>query len=238
MKKLILISGSVFSLSFSNHVLLAAEEPAWKSSVELGIVSTSGNTETQTINAKAKTEHERERWRHSATFEALKSSDGDTTTAERYFISGQSNYKYSKNNYSFVIVSYEDDRFSGYDYRASEAIGYGRRLLDQEDLKFDLEAGPGARQSKLENDGTDNETILRAAAKLFWGISVTSKFTEDLSVEAGEDSTVSKSVSGLTSKVNGNLATKITYTVKHTSDVPQGIKNRDTETAVTLVYSF
>jgi putative salt-induced outer membrane protein len=225
------------SALFISAPLLAADS-TWNNSVELGIVTTSGNTETQTINAKAKVENERAKWRHSVTFEGLKSSDADSTTAERYFVSGQTNYKYTKNNYSFITASYEDDRFSGYDYRASEAIGYGRRLVGRDDLKFDLEAGPGARQSKLENDGTDNETILRAAAKLFWGISATSKFTEDLSVEAGENSTISKSVSGLTSKVNGNLATKITYTVKHTSDVPEGIKNTDTETAVTLVYSF
>jgi len=58
-------------------------------------------------------------------------------------------------------------------------------------------------------------------------------------VDVGEDTTVTKSVTALTAQINGSLATKITYTIKNTSDVPtDDIEKTDTETAVTLVYSF
>ena len=228
----------VLILGMNAQPLLAAGESTWKSSAELGIVNTTGNTETQTINAKAKTENERDKWRHSASIEALKTSDHGTVTAERYTVSGQTNYKYTKHSYSFVTATYEDARFTGYDYQINAAVGYGHRVTDTAVVKLDLEAGPGMRHTKLENGGTDEEGVLHAAAKLLWLISKTSEFTEDLVTDIGQDATITKSVSALKAQINGSLATKVTYTVKHTSEVPDGVKNTDTETAVTLVYSF
>ncbi len=213
-------------------------DTSWKGNVELGIVITTGNTETETINAKAKVETEREKWRHIAFVESLNSSTQGTATAERFVINGQSDYKFGEHNYFFAMVNYEDDSFSGYEYRVSEAFGYGRRVMNESNLTLDMEAGPGARQSKLDSGSSDNEYTVRGAVKLAWKVSETSTFTEDLSTDVGEDATITKSVTALTAQVYGSLATKITYTIKNTSDVPVGIKKTDTETAVTLVYSF
>lgn len=215
-----------------------AIDTTWKGNVEIGYVTTSGNTETESLNAKAKVETEREKWRHTINFEALNSSDQNVTTAERYMLSGQSSYKMGKKNFFYALVSYEDDRFSGYDYRVTESIGYGRRVIGEPNLTLDLEIGPGARQSKLDTGETEDELMARGAAKLAWKVSATSKFTEDLSTEVGEDVTVTKSITALSAKVNSSLATKLTYTIKNTSDVPPGIEKTDTEMAVTLVYDF
>jgi len=222
----------------NSYAETAADNGTWKGNVELGIVNTTGNTETETINLKAKTTTETESWRHTLTYESLKSSDQGVTTAERYAVNGQSDYKLDKKNFFFAMINYENDRFSGYDYRITEAIGYGRRVADEPNLTIDLEIGPGARQSKLKTGKTEDEAMVRGAGKLNWKISKTSSLTEDLSVDAGEDSTITKSVTALTAQINGSLATKITYTVKNTSDVPVGVKKTDTETSVTLVYNF
>lgn len=211
---------------------------SWKGNVELGIVITTGNTETETINAKAKAATEREKWRHTVFIESLSSSNNGDTTAERYVINGQSDYKFGGHNYFFIMVNYENARFSGYDYRVNEALGYGRRVIGKTALTLDLEIGPGARQSKLVTGGREDEFTIRGAAKLAWKISDTSTFTTDLNTDVGEDTTVTKSVTALTAQINGRLATKITYTIKNTSDVPIGVEKTDTETAVTLVYSF
>lgn len=232
---------SAASMLFAATSVMADTAPSgWKANAELGYVSTGGNTETESLNAKAKGEIDRESWRHTLALEALKTSDQDTTTAERYAANLESNYKLgeTKKNFLFVMVNYEDDRFSGYDYRVTEAIGYGRRVIETPKLILDLEIGPGARQSKLDSGDTDSETMVRGAAKLGWNVSDTSKFTEELSTDVGEDVTITKSVTALTAKVNGSLATKLTYTIKNTSKVPAGFEKTDTETAVTLVYSF
>jgi len=238
-----LLSGSTALLLLTTASVGNATDPqvtdtSWKGDVELGIVTTTGNTETETINAKAKATTEREKWRHTVFLESLNSSSGGDTTAERYVVNGQSDYKFGEHNYLFIMVNYENARFSGYDYRVSEALGYGRRVIGNNTLTLDLEIGPGARQSKLDTGDSENEVTMRGAAKLAWKISDTSTFTTDLNTDVGEDTTVTKSVTALTAQINGSLATKITYTIKNTSDVPVGIEKTDTETAVTLVYSF
>lgn len=214
------------------------EKSLWKASAELGFVSTTGNTETETLNAKAKASTDREKWRHKAEITSLNSSDATTRTAQKVTLMGKSDYKLEGKNFLFGVVSYENEKFSGYDYRVTEAIGYGRRVVESTDMILDLEIGPGARQSKLDNGDTESESMLRVAAAYDWAISKTSKFSEVFTVEMGEDVTVSKSVTSLSSQIEGNLSMKVTLTYKNTSDVPVGVENTDTETAVTLVYNF
>jgi len=236
-KKLIL---TTFTCLACQGVIAAeqTEAPVWKASAELGYVSTSGNTETDTLNAKASAETEREKWRHKLELAALHTSDVGGTTAEKYTAMGQSDYLFKAPNYLFANINYEKDRFSGFEYQISENVGYGRRVVDEADMKLDLEIGPGARQTKVENVSSENEATLRAALKLEWDISKTSKFNEVLSVDSGEDITITKSVTSLASQIEGNLSMKVTYTYKQTSEVPAGTDDTDTETAITLVYTF
>lgn len=219
-------------------VVIASPDSEWKGEVELGIVVTTGNTETENYNAKAKAVNERDKWKHTATFEGLSSSDDVSRTAERYFVSGKSAYKINNKSYIFGLVSYDDDNFGGYDYRTAETIGYGRNIIKKDELTLDLEAGVGARQTKLDDGTSNDEMIGRLAGELDWKISDSASLSEDLSFDIGEDQTISKSVTGLKAQINGSLSSKITYTVKNTSDVPVGVEETDTETAVTLVYSF
>lgn len=216
-----------------------AEPPGWSGEAELGAVFTGGNTETETVNAKASVANERDRWRHAAKGEAVLASDAGGTTAERYLVTGKSDLKLGPANYLFVTANWETDRFSGYDYRASEALGYGRRLLPGPPVTLDLEGGPGVRQSRLKNQGgVKSEALARLAGKLLWKISGTSSLTEDLTAEVGEDATITRSVTALKTQVAGQLATKVSLTVKNTSEVPAGVEKTDYETAVTLVYGF
>ncbi len=218
-----------------------AAEPVkpWAGEVEAGIIVTSGNTDTQNISAKAKVVNNRDKWRHTGKLEALQSENTNVTTAERYLASGKSDYKLTDIDYLFGTIDYEDDKFSGYDYRATEVLGYGRRVLSTPSMTLELEVGAGSRQSKLTSSGdTNSEGLARLAGNYNWKISDTTTFSEELTVDAGSDSTISKSVTGLKSQVAGNLATRITLTVKNTSDVPVGVEKTDRETAVTLVYGF
>lgn len=230
------------SLWVALALLMAAANAVAKSEtkgdVELGLVSTNGNTKTQTINAKARATTTYENWKHSLTLEGLNSSNREATTAERYIGQVKSNYAISERGYVFGQVLGTWDRFSGYDYRASEVVGYGHKFIKEEDLTLDGELGVGMRQSKPDRQEVENKAIGFLGANLGWKISPTSQFGEELTVEAGSDAVISKSVTSLTSKVAGNLATKLSYTYRHVSDVPTGIRKGDSIASVTLVYSF
>lgn len=233
-KTAVLVAG----LLLAGPVMAEDKAAAWSGEAALGFVMTSGNTDTQSINAKAKAVNEREMWRHAAAVEALNTETASTTTAKRYLVTGQTNYKFKPRHYVFGLASYEDDQFSGYDWRATEVAGYGYRAIEAPNLILDLEGGPGARQSKLNDGSRDNEGMVRLAGNLDWKVSETTNFTEVLTSDIGQDVTISKSVTGLKTQINGSLSMKVAYTVKHTSDVPVGIVKMDRETAVMLVYGF
>ncbi len=210
----------------------------WTGAGEFGYLATSGNTDTESLSAKLGLINDREIWRHTMGLEATTNSDNAVTTAERYAADWQSDYKISKFDYLFGRLSYETDKFSGYDYRTSEVLGYGRRVLTTERMKLDLEVGAGARQSKLETGITEHEPILRLAGRYAWQISPTALFTQSLAADVGQDATITKSITALKVDVVGNLAMKLSYTVENTSSVPVGVEKTDTETMVSLVYNF
>ncbi len=217
----------------------AAEAPQGLSGeAELGAVATSGNTNTRSVNTKARLRYVSGRWRHEGHAAVLRASDGGKVTAERYVLSGKSDYDLSPHNYLFATLRYEKDRFSGYDDQVSEAVGYGRRLVDRPTLTLDLELGLGGRHSQQTGGRRRDVGIVRSAGKLGWNISATARFTQGLVVESGSDNSSTESVSALKVKINGNFALKTSLTVTNNSSVPPGIQHTDTITAVTLVYDF
>jgi putative salt-induced outer membrane protein len=235
---ILLQSPSGYAEEAPNQPAKTVEADPYKGNVELGYVDTSGNTETKSLNAKAKVEAMYKKWRQTLQLEALNSSTQNVTTAERYLASLKSDYRFSKRDYAFGLLNYENDRFSGYDYWTSIVLGYGRRVIDGKSLWLEFEGGPGYRYSKLSDGDTVDEAILRLAGSLGWQISESALFEQDLSSEIGEDVTINRSVSALSMQIIGSLAMKLSYTYRHTSEVPEGAKKADTTTSVTLVYKF
>ena len=68
------------------------KKSVWNGEAELGFVKTTGNTETESFVLKAKAIHQRNKWKNTARGEALRNADGDIVTAEKYFLSGKSEY--------------------------------------------------------------------------------------------------------------------------------------------------
>lgn len=220
-----------------------ADEGPWSGDIEFGYVSTSGNTETTSMKGRAEVLREVDKWRYNLHFDALNASEDGDRSAEQYLVWNKLDYKYSERGYLFGYASYSDDRFSGFDYQAVISAGWGYRILENENMTWDAEVGPGYRINKVsETNGftedDDREVILRGYTKYQWQISDSAKFTQELSVEAGSDNTISRSVTGLKANIIGALAMKLTYTVKYTENIPADNKHADTETAVTLVYTF
>ena len=148
-------------------------------------------------------------------------------------------HKIDKRNYEFGLLTYDADRFSGYDYRTGISVGYGHSLIKTSLHSLDVEGGLGYRKSKLSDSGElQDEAFLRGAAIFAWNLSENATFSEDFSVEAGEDSTITKSVTSLKTSVTGNIATKITYAVEKTTNVPPDVKETDMEFTVNLVYNY
>ena len=71
---------TVFTLIAASSAAMG-EDSTWKSQAELGIVNTSGNSKTSTINAKIDATNEKESWRHNLHSEVLKTSSASIIRA-------------------------------------------------------------------------------------------------------------------------------------------------------------
>ncbi len=245
----------------------ASEQYPVKGEISLGLLFNEGNTESSSLRSGFKIGQDREKWRFALDFKSLTESSstedaGKEKTAERYRLEAKVDYKFSEFNYAFLYTSYDDDRFTAFDYQASAAAGYGRRLINNEKYQWDVEIGPGYRVSQVadteetllatDEDGAptggeftvttegekEEDAIIRLATKFDWKISETSSFLQAVNVEAGEDNTYSQSETALKVMMNSKLSLKLAYFIKYNEEVPADSEHADRETSVSLLYSF
>lgn len=245
MKKHLIAAGLLISC---NVVAEEAQEKEFTMDGELGIIFTTGNTETTSVKGRISAHQELEMWSNDYLLEALYKQDevendaGNEvvqTTAQKFFVSGQGNYKLvNPKNRLFVFASYEDDRFSSFDYQATLAGGWNSQWFKTNNSRLNYSVGPGYSFAEKDNGEDASGLIVRAALDYQWKISDTSTFKQIVSTEVGSDNTKSKSETSITAKINGSLSMKASLLLNHNSDVAAGDENLDTETAVTLVYTF
>jgi len=208
-------------------------------SAALGYLATSGNTDSTSANGNFKLDWDRGgAWIHGWTAMAISASTDNTTTAEAYAAGYKARREFSETTYLFATGDWRRDRFSGYDEQTSEAVGYGRRLVDTDRQTLSLEGGIGAKQSTLSNGTSLDEGIVRGALDYIFHISESSQFNQKLLLEIGDENSYTESVSAIKAKLVGNLALVASYTIKKNSDVLPGIQNTDTFTAISLEYAF
>lgn len=238
MKKSVLAL-AVLAVPVSSVALAAETQDEWTGDVSLTYLVNNGNTEGETFGGKAKALRDWQKWRVTTKLEGINQSDESGRTGEKYFGSAKLDRKFGDASYIYGLLQHEDDRFSGYHYQTSVSLGYGQTVIDSDIHQLALEAGPGYRRSEVEQgDKLEEEGFVRGALAYKWTISPTSHLTEDLSVEVGDESTISKSSTQLKTKINSSFALTVGYDIKHNSDVPPGTKNTDTTTYVTLDYGF
>src|SRR5690554_4368938 len=228
-------------------VAWAQEKGNVEGEAELGILLTSGNTEETKVNSRLALKHETPTWRNIGEFSSRYTEADDETTAEEYQAALESDYKFDEQQYWFVRGSWEDDRFSGYDFESTLSTGYGNRVWQVGERSFlDLSAGAGYRYNKLKQVDVDTgrdveeEAIARLAAQFDYGLSETSLFRQKLSTEIGLDdnNTITQSETSLQSTIVNSLSMKVAFRVKHVSDAPEGSDKTDTETSLSLLYGF
>ena len=230
----------------------AEETKTFKMDGEFGLIMTTGNTETTSVKGKLSAHQELDSWSNDFIIEGLYKQDEVTvtneldeeeqvsqTTAQKWFVSGQGNYKLENPDHRlFVFGSYEDDRFSSFDYQSTVAVGWNQKVWEDDTSKFSYSIGPGYSYNKTQDGETVSGLIVRGALDYEWKISDTATFKQLLSTEVGADNTKSKSETSLSAQINGSLSMKLSLTLDHNSDVADDRENLDTQTAVTLVYTF
>lgn len=231
--------------------------PPWTGEASAGIVSTSGNTKSESSNAKAEVVYQSKDWRNTTDATALHTAQTQTdpltgakqkqNTAERYTIGNKTDYNFTERDYAFFAAEYDKDLFGPIARQSSETAGYGRKILLGPTHTLEAEIGAGARQSTTQDNLTvvppvfavsSNDAIGRARVAYKYHISDTTSLSETAHVESGKSNTASESVTEFKLQLVGKLFMVVNYTFRNNTHAPVGTSRTDTITAINLGWSF
>jgi putative salt-induced outer membrane protein len=217
----------------------AAPPDPFVGSVALGYLSTSGNTDSTNGNAAFEVSWDLAGpWKHDWAALAINARTNGVTTAEAYAAGYKAQRELTAASYLFASGDWRQDRFSGYDKQVTEAVGYGRKLIDDARQLLAVEGGIGAKQSDLITGQELDEGIIRGGLEYLLRISENSEFNQELLIEQGDDNRYTESTSALKTRIVGDLALVLSFVIKNNSDVPFGIEKTDRFTAVSLEFGF
>ncbi len=210
----------------------------WSGSGEFGAFFTSGNTDNTGVALGLKLTKESLHWKHQLRGFIDYQRQNDVTTAERYFAGYEGNYKINSRLYALLTLSYERDPFAGFDYRFSQSLGLGYKLVATDKVTLDLEAGPALRQTQFVDDVYESGFAFRAAGNLVWKITPTLEFSENASYFYQDINSTFNSLTSLTWKLTDAFSGRFSFLYQNQSNPPPGLRNFDTTTRLTLVYNF
>lgn len=245
-----LMCGVSLALSGSSALAKESADP-FSAEAEFGYLSANGNSDSQSVNARLSATYDLPQWKYQSALMALSAATADPDTpnselvssAERYALDLQADRKLASDHSFFGKINYDDDRFSGFEYETGFAVGYGRQVIKSDRRQFRIEIGPGYRVSKPDVGDSQDEALLSTAFLFKQKIGETSAFNQSLLVDAGEERSISTSVTSLSAQIYGQLAMKFALTIRHNSE--PGVNESsvvkasvDKETSINLVYAF
>ncbi|PKI14299.1 DUF481 domain-containing protein [Colwellia sp. 12G3] len=243
---------------------VAEEKSSLTVSAELGMLFKTGNTKSGDIKAGLNIKHEEGQWLNLLAFNALakklEKEDEDTgqdsfeSTDNKWDILGQTNYSLHKNgkNYLYGNLFYQQDKFSSFSYQTSFSAGWGRHWWETETSSFFADIGPGVKYDVTRAEAAtatnaaiieSSETAVIVQAQALYTkqindfVEFKQYFVAKQALESDKNS-VYKSETSLTTKLIESLQFKFAFRVDYDTEVEQGFEKTNTETSVTLVYSF
>ena len=160
------------------------------------------------------------------------------TTAERYQLQVQGEYKITETDAIFSRYELTDDRFASYTEYVAAVVGYSFRAIENNKMELDLTLGPGYARGLTSEDILEKGMVLRASASYKWDISDNAQFRQIISVQGAEFNNRSISETTLSTKITGSMQMKVSFKAVHNSKVEEDKEKLDTETSLTLVVNI
>jgi len=247
----------VLSLSVLSPLLAIADDAPpspqgeWIGKGQAGYVSSQGNSDAKSANAAIDMGYLDGPWKHAFHLGGLYGESAGIVSAERWDTSWQTNYDLTQDLYTFGLLSYRHDLFSGFDYQAGASAGLGYKIFNTATTKLDAQVGVGYQVLRPEDvtklDGavvgrallpTESGVAETAAVNYSQVLTDTVTLTDKLAVASSSADTLITNALAVAVKVSTKLALSVGYAVQDNTKPPAGLKRTDTLETVNLVYSF
>ena len=158
---------------------------------------------------------------------------------KRWGAAYQLDYKFNKRTYAYGRFAYEEDEFSGFDYRLFAGGGMGHFLSLNDAFMWKVEGGPGYRYSPIDaTREIENEFALYGSSETDWTIRDGVVMEQDFNVTWTSPTTTFRSVSSLTTELTESIATGISFEFRYETNPPAGRVQSDKIARASLVYGF
>jgi len=219
--------------------LSLAHAEGWTGEGSAGIVIVSGNSDSETVNVGLALTKKADVWEHTFKFMANSSeSDGDKS-AESYLAAYNAKYNLDPKSFLWGDLRYLDDKFDSFDGITTIGAGYGYRISNSDELKWNVSAGIGYRDTEIESTGEDISGVAFIGESDFTlKLSETTEFIDVFRVEATADNSYLQNIAGISVAMSDVLSLKVTYDVRYNTDPAAGDTSTDSITAVSVVYKL
>ena len=224
-------------------ILIAAVAVAFDSTVSLGGLLTSGNSELQQLDAGLEiTGMPSEKIETGLVFLTSYGSQSDVSYLEKYFTEASMKYSISSKNYAASRAYWFQDEFSGVNYEYGASAGLGRELITVDDFTASLEVGAGylsrenTEDMSLETATWYSGLVAEWIATDTWTVSETARITGDFN---DSENYYIGSLLEANSAITGSLSFSTGFEVTHYNLPPvAGNEKTDTALRVQLRYKF
>jgi len=164
-------------------------------------------------------------------------------TANNYTLSDYVIYSFDSYNGVYVMGNYYEDYFSGYNFTATESVGYRRMILNDKTQTLSALIGPaGVQRVALTPPAPGAPSYYYLAANGLinykYNLSKTSNISETLGVVTGTTQTMSQSVTAITSKLTENMSMQINYAWTYNTAPATGKCRSNTQTTMAIIYGI
>lgn len=214
----------------------------WTGKGEFGALRSTGNSTDLGVTAGFKANRIGIDWRHRVTARFdFQRSDGDTTR-NRFLVSYEPSFDISKRAFVYGLAQYERDRPQGFDARYSASLGGGYRFFDRDGLKLELKGGPAWRRTQVIEprllDEDDSYLAALGALDFEWRFADNLTLTETASAFVHSGNSTYNSLTGIEAGIARRLKARLSYSIEHDTDPPDGTEKTDTLSRFSVIYDF
>ena len=251
-----MISYSKFTLMTASLTVLscltANAEAVWTGEASVSAGVTTGNTETTEAGAAIDLDRTTGDWTLGFQLSGDYGQEDGIENRNRFLIGGDIEHDFNDTMFTFARGSYEVDQFTGFDSRTFIGGGVGWHILDDEDHHWTIRGGPGVKidevKRQITTDSTGAALIIPAEteqsfgavgqSEYFYAFNEAVSLTNKTNVLYGQESTQIGNSIGLTAALNGYLAARISFDVRHDTNPPLNFEATDTATRFSIVYTL
>ena len=238
---------SLIAMSLGHSSAFAEEvTEGWDGTIEFSAANATGNSENTTIGVGLDSRNKQGRYTHNVDAYANYAESDGTEQQNNFGVAYQLDLDLSDVSYGFGRISYEQDEFSGFDYRVFLGAGLGRFLIQNNVRVWKVEAGPGVRFTRIEEpvplppgfEDEETEVSAFANSEFDWTIREGVLFEHNLAATYADSSSTISTLFALSTKLTENLSSKVSYQVDFETDPPLGREDTDTLLKASLLLGF